>query len=69
MTTRVVKSKPIDFDDLKLKTIVVVLVLLSIGLGFSIGRVVSKAEFDRAAISSGHAQYNPIYGNIEWINK
>ncbi len=55
-----------NWSEIRLKIIVVILVALSIGLGYFLGSIHSKKLFDNAAITSGNAQHNPITGNIEW---
>ena len=48
---------------------IISIIILSLFLGFSLGTIVAKRSFDQAAITSGHAQFNPTSGNIEWKNR
>ena len=53
-------------ESLKFYSIIIFLVILSALLGFTVGSIVTKKNFDHAAINSGHAQYHPVTGTIEW---
>ena len=52
----------------KIKPVLSMLIIISssIILGFMLGIIKNKGDFNKAAIESGHAQYNKFSGNIEW---
>jgi hypothetical protein len=60
------EKEEITFGILEVKLMAILLMTLSIVLGFFLGTIYSKKMFDSSAINSGHAQYSPITGNIEW---
>lgn len=43
-----------------------IIISSSIMLGFMLGVIKNKGDFDKAAIESGHAQYNKFSGRVEW---
>ena len=54
------------FEASKFYATIIFIVIISLFLGFSIGTIFTKNSFDESAIMSGHAQYNPKSGDIEW---
>ena len=65
-TSSSVKSIKIWWDDFKFYVAITLSVVLCLTLGFTLGHVYSKRAFDQVAINSGHAQYHPTKGYIEW---
>lgn len=72
MVARVVKTNThlntivLWWNDIKLYLAVGLLCGVCGALGFTIGSIQVKNQFDQAAINSGHAQYHPTKGTIEW---
>jgi len=68
MVTRVAKTDAFQlwWVDIKFYLAVGVIVVICSALGFAAGAIHTKKQFDQAAIGSGHAQYHPTKGSIEW---
>lgn len=69
MVTRVAKADTFQlwWVDIKFYFLAVgVIAVICSALGFAAGAIHTKRYFDQAAISSGHAQYHPTKGSIEW---
>lgn len=54
------------WNDIKLYLAVGLICGVCLALGFTAGSIQVKKQFDQAAINSGHAQYHPTKGTIEW---
>lgn len=68
MVTRAVKNNALNlwWIDIKFYLAVGVMAVICLALGFTTGAIHAKKQFDQAAIGSGHAQYHPTKGSIEW---
>ena len=68
MVTRAVKNNTFQFwwIDIKFYMALGLTVAICLALGFTAGAIHTKKQFDQAAIGSGHAQYHPTKGSIEW---
>lgn len=54
------------WNDIKLYLAIGLICGVCLALGFTAGSIQVKKQFDQSAINSGHAQYHPTKGTIEW---
>lgn len=69
MILTIIKTITNDWNT-KIKPVLTMLIIISfsIALGFILGIIKNKGDYDKAALASGHAQYNKFSGKIEWNN-